>query len=243
MTTAYDGVPCAELAARLDAPGLLCLDEVGSVLDLVHDLAAEGAREGSVVLAEQQLRGRGRQGRPWLSPRGGGIWLGYLARPGREPASGVLALRVGLAVADALRGLGAEVRVKWPNDVYLDDRKLAGILCEARETWVAIGIGANVHGPLPAELDGGAATLAECLPDVSRVAVLERVVPRLHRLAQAAELTDGERRLFAELDWLRGRRIVEPLAGTACGVAADGALLVDTGRGTTRVTAGTVRAA
>lgn len=239
----YDGVPCADLAGRLAVPELVCLAEVGSVLDVVHERAAAGAPAGAMCLAEAQSRGRGRQGRPWLSPPGGGIWLGYLMRPGAHAATGVLALRVGLAVAAGLRALGADVRLKWPNDVYLDDRKLAGMLCEARRDWVAVGIGLNVRGRLPAELAGTAATLAESLPDVSRVRVLEAVVPRLHALTAAPELTGEERRRFAELDWLHGRRLLEPVVGTASGVAADGALLVETDGGTARITAGSVRAA
>ena len=247
MMPGYDGVPCAELAARLRSPGLLCLEEVGSTLDIVHELAAEGAPTGTVVLAESQQRGRGRQGRPWHSPPGVGIWLGYLVRMRRAPATGVLALRVGMAVAGVLRTLGAGVRLKWPNDVLLEDRKLAGVLCEARETrgnrWVAVGIGMNVHGPLPANLERSAVALEEWLPHVRRVSVLERLLPALQRLDPAPELTPGECARFAELDWLRGRTVAEPLRGTACGVAPDGALLVQTGQGTLRITGGSVRAA
>ena len=247
MTATYDGVPCIELAARLRTPGLLCLDEVGSTLDVVHELAGEGAPAGTVVVADAQTRGRGRQGRPWHSPAGTGVWLGYLVRARGEPPTGVLALRVGMTVADALRTLGPTVRLKWPNDVLLDDRKLAGVLCEARETrgdrWVAVGIGMNVHGPLPAALGRSAVALEEWLPHVRRVDVLEALLPPLQRIALDPELSPAECERFADLDWLRGRVVDEPLQGTACGVAPDGALLVRTVSGTSRVTGGSVRAA
>jgi BirA family biotin operon repressor/biotin-[acetyl-CoA-carboxylase] ligase len=157
----YDGVSSQALAARLETPLLLCVDEVPSVLDLVHELAADGADAGWVVLSDTQTAGRGRQGRRWVSPRGAGIWLGYLFRPGHTLEGGVLSLRVGLTAARALDALGVAVSIKWPNDILLSDRKLAGVLCEARGSgptgWVAIGIGMNVCGPV--------------LPEVADVAV------------------------------------------------------------------------
>jgi BirA family biotin operon repressor/biotin-[acetyl-CoA-carboxylase] ligase len=243
----YDGLTPDELARRTGAPQLLVLGEVTSALDVLHDLAAEGAPSGAAVLADVQTRGRGRQGRSWHSPAGQGIWLAYLVRPPVPLESGVLALRVGLAVAAALERLGARPRLKWPNDVVLDGRKVAGILCEARSTpaaevWVAVGIGMNVHGPLPAALTQGAITLDEAVA-VTRVAVLERLLPLLHELALAPRLDPTERRVYAALDWLRGRRLQAPAAGVARGIDADGALLVETDAGPRRVIAGSVELA
>lgn len=243
MNEPYDDCSCADLAARLRTPNLLCLARVTSTLDVVHELAAEDAPGGTTVLADEQTRGRGREGRAWHSPKGVGIWIGYLVRPVRGGVSGVLALRVGMAAAQAVRGLSVEARVKWPNDLLVGDRKLGGILCEARGGWVAVGLGMNVHGPLPGALRTSATVLDEHRPGVTRVAVLEALVPRLHGLPRGPELNDAERRLFAELDWLRDRALVQPIAGTARGITADGALLVETERGTTRLTAGSVRAA
>src|SRR5712692_9312198 len=98
----YDGLQPADLAARLRAPGCLSLASVTCTMDILHELAAEGAPAGTVVLADEQISGRGRQGRRWHSPAGNGVWLSYLSRPSHATESGVLALRVGLAVADAL---------------------------------------------------------------------------------------------------------------------------------------------
>ncbi len=243
----YDGVDAPELAARLRTPGLLCLAEVTSTLDLAHELAQEGAPAGTVVLADEQVKGRGRQGRHWHSPKGRGVWLGYIARPTARLESGVLALRVGLAVVEALGTLGCEAWLKWPNDVILADRKAAGVLCEARvagETgWIAIGIGVNVRGPLPQEITATATALDEHVRGMTRLAVLEALVPRLHGLAYEPTLSDTEREAYTRYDWLHGRTLLEPVAGTAQGIAADGALLVETPAGTTRVVGGSVRAA
>lgn len=246
--TAYDGVSQDELVRRLGAPRCLVLEQVSSTLDVVHELAEEGAPAGTVVLAEEQLAGRGRMGRRWLSPPGTGIWLGYLARPGCAVERGLMALRVGLAVMRALGDLEVAAELKWPNDVVASDRKLGGILCEARWSqrrvaWVAAGVGLNVRGPLPAELEDTAIALDEIRPDVSRVAVLERLVPRLHVLPDVAELTDEERATFARHDWLRGRRLTEPVVGTAMGIDREGALLVETEQGVERIVGGSVAAA
>lgn len=242
---AYDGVGPAELAARLKAPGCVSLTSVTSTLDLLHEMAAEGAPSGTVVLADEQVAGRGRQGRAWYSPRGRGIWLGYLARPRRAPEGGVLALRVGLTVVEVLETLGALAALKWPNDVVAGGRKLAGILCEARWSgvgpgWIAIGMGMNVYGPMPAALADQAVALDELVPGVTRLAVLERLVPRLHTLPETPTLSAAERDAYARRDWLSGRRVVRPLAGRARGVGEDGALLVETERGVERVWGGGV---
>lgn len=246
--TSYDGVVSGELERRLAVPRCVVRQQVSSTLDLVHALAEERAPAGTLVLAEEQLAGRGRMGRRWLSPHGAGIWLGYLARPGYAPEHGLMALRVGLAVVGALGDLEVVAGLKWPNDVVASDRKLGGILCEARwaerrVAWVAVGVGLNVHGPLPAALAGAAIALTELRADVSRVAVLERLVPRLHALPDAAQLTDEERAAFARHDWLRGRRLTEPVAGTALGIDRDGALLVETAHGVERIVGGSIAAA
>jgi BirA family biotin operon repressor/biotin-[acetyl-CoA-carboxylase] ligase len=241
----YDGVAPAELAARLRAPGCLALLSVTSTMDIVHELALEGAPAGTVVLADEQVAGRGRQGRRWLSPRGSGIWLGYLVRPARATESGVLALRVGLAVVDALAQNGALARLKWPNDILLHDRKVAGILCEARWSadrlaWVAVGVGINVYGPVPADIAPGAIALNEVVSAARRVPVLESLVPALHQLSDSPVLSEAEQQRYASADWLAGRRLSAPVQGTARGVDPQGALLVDSASGTSRVVGGSV---
>jgi BirA family biotin operon repressor/biotin-[acetyl-CoA-carboxylase] ligase len=244
----YDGVAHDELAVRLGVKRCLALESVASTLDVVHELAAAGAPDGTVVLADEQTAGRGRRGRSWQSPAGTGIWLGFLARPRAESERGVLALRVGLAVVESLEELGVQASLKWPNDVVVSDRKLGGVLCEARwaegrAKWVAIGIGLNVHRPLPPELTGRAIALDEVAAGATRLQVLERLAPRLGSLRDAPSLDDAELAAFERHDWLRGRVLEAPVAGTARGIDSDGALLVETETGVERILGGSVATA
>jgi BirA family transcriptional regulator, biotin operon repressor / biotin---[acetyl-CoA-carboxylase] ligase len=239
----YDGHAPDALAAHLRLPHLIVRAEVVSTLDDVHALAETGAPAGTIVLADAQTRGRGRQGRAWQSPAGRGIWLGYLVRAAAEPAA-LLGVRAGLAVARALGALGVAARVKWPNDVLVDGRKVCGILCETRwregtPRWSAVGIGINVHGPVAADLAGTAAALDAWGP-VTRVAVLERLMPHLRALPTGPVLDATEREEWDARDWLAGRRIVSPLAGVARGIAPDGSLRIETPDGMRSALAGHV---
>lgn len=242
-----DDIPANVLARRWGVPQCGVFRTLTSSLDAIHDVAAQGAPAGTVVVVEEQTAGRGRDGRTWRSPIGG-VWLGMLLRP-PVPVQGALSLRVGLVLADVvddLIGRGAPTRLKWPNDVLVHDRKIAGILCEGRwqgETlqWLGVGIGVNVANDIPAELAGRAIALHELLPDVRRIDVLDRLIPALVPLTtHHAPLTESECTAFARRDWLRGRQIRAPISGRAAGVRPDGALLVDTGAGTTMVREGHV---
>jgi BirA family biotin operon repressor/biotin-[acetyl-CoA-carboxylase] ligase len=243
-----DDIPPAALARRWGVPQCGVFRSLSSSLDAIHELGAQGAPSGTVVLAEEQTAGRGRDGRTWRSPPGG-VWLGMLLRP-PVPVLGALSLRVGLVLADVVDDLvgreASRARLKWPNDVLVDDRKIAGILCEGRWQgdalqWLGVGIGVNVANEIPAELAGQAIALRDLLPDVRRIDVLDRLIPPLMRLtAHSAQLTEFECTAFARRDWLRGRQIRAPIAGRAAGVRPDGALLVDTGAGTTMVREGHV---
>src|SRR5262249_45241127 len=148
-----DGHTGDQLAHRLGLPKVVAFDETTSTLDVAHVLGAEGALAGTLILADAQTAGRGRLGRSWTSERGAGIWLTMIERPSDVVAIEVLPLRIGLALANALDAFAVEtVSLKWPNDVYVAGRKLAGILVEARWReaaleWIAIGIGINVRPP------------------------------------------------------------------------------------------------
>lgn len=246
---ALDGVPAAELARRWGVPQCVMFRRLASTLDAIHDLGAQGAPQATTVLAEEQTAGRGRDGRTWHSPPGG-VWLGMLLRPERiQP--GAVSIRAGLAVADAVDALLGQpaARLKWPNDVLLDDRKLGGILCEGRwqgerHQWLAVGVGVNVCNPLPADVGQGAIALCERIPGVRRLQLLDRLVPALGRLAAGGPaLSPEECAAFAARDWLRGRRIRSPAAGRAGGLRPDGALLVDLGAGSIGVREGHVELA
>lgn len=197
---------------------------------MAHELAAGGAEAGTVVVADAQTAGRGRMGRTWRSEPGAGVWLTLVERPRDASALDVLSLRVGLALAPALDPFAeSRIRLKWPNDLYVGGRKLAGILIEARwregePEWVAIGVGINLRPPASEERATG------LVSGVTRDQVLDAIVPGLRAAAALrGPLTEAERRAFAGRDLAAGQRCREPAVGVARGIDASGALLVDVG--------------
>ncbi|MDQ6830000.1 MAG: biotin--[acetyl-CoA-carboxylase] ligase [Gemmatimonadota bacterium] len=223
----YDGRDAGELRALLDLPEVALFDDVPSTLDVAHGLAAGGASSGTLVLADAQSAGRGRNGRAWSSARGAGIWLTLIERP-RDPAAlQVLSIRLGLRAAAVLdRFAGERVSVKWPNDLFVGSGKLAGILVESRWRedridWVAIGFGVNVK--VPAGVDGAASLTA----GTDRVTVLAELVPALRAAASASgELSDREMAAWRTRDLAAGRSCSAPARGIVHGIDARGSLLV-----------------
>ena len=225
----YDGRAAASLSHLLDVPHLIVLDSTASTMDDAHGLASDGAPAGTLVIADRQTSGRGRAGRRWASESGQGIWMTLIERPNDAAAMDVLSLRLGLRAARALdRYAESPIRLKWPNDLYVSDGKLAGILVEARWRasrldWVAIGIGVNVRAPTDVE---NAASLE---PHADRVDVLAELVPALRAAAQArGALSAGELEEFAARDMAAGRTCVTPTSGRVRGITSAGELLVDT---------------
>jgi len=230
----YDGEGVDALARRLALPQVVAFDAIPSTMDIASELAADGAPAGTLVIANQQVRGRGRGGRSWTSRSGAGVWCTMLERVTATGGLEVLSLRVGLRVARALDPLApAAVGLKWPNDLYLQGGKLGGILVEtrwrgSRPEWTAIGLGINVREAV----HPGASSLG---PDVARLAVLDAVVPAIRAAAAAAgRLTARELAEFAARDVAAGRTCREPVDGVVAGVDEDGALRVETGSGTRR---------
>jgi BirA family biotin operon repressor/biotin-[acetyl-CoA-carboxylase] ligase len=231
-----------------EAPSrLIRLVRVPSTMDALHELAQAGAPPGTAVIAEEQTAGRGSRGRAWSSPRGG-LWVSVLARPASAGLE-LVSLRSGLAVVDALDrfGVGGELRLKWPNDLMLGDRKAGGILCEARWqgtalAWVVIGLGLNVANPPGEGLDAVATHLSSVRPGLTPAELAGPVIEALRGVdAAAGPLSAGERAHFARRDWLRGRALEAPVAGIADGLEPDGALRVRGADGTiATVRAGTV---
>jgi BirA family biotin operon repressor/biotin-[acetyl-CoA-carboxylase] ligase len=205
---------------------------VGSTSDVARELALAGAPHGALVTAGAQTAARGRQGRAWTTPPGTALALSMVLREG--PASGLVTLAAAVAVA---RACGSEAMIKWPNDVLLDGRKVAGILAEGRphEGWVVLGIGVNVAvrlEELPEELRDRAGTLGRAPDDVEPF--LGSLVAHLDVALSASD----EEVLTA---W-RGRDALlgEPIAwgdgesdGIARGVDDAGHLVVELADGTT----------
>ena len=157
--------------------------EVDSTNDVVTRAGRLGAEEGLTVFAESQRAGRGRQGRRWSSAPGLGLWFSVLLRPPRGTA-GPMALLAAAAVARAVEEtVGQPVGVKWPNDVLLDGRKVAGVLIETTDGLVVVGVGVNANHraeDFPPELRSRAGSLALSLGrPVDRVALAGRLLAHL----------------------------------------------------------------
>lgn len=237
----YDGHDAASLRALLDLPEVVLRESVTSTLDIAHSLGASGAPAGTLVLAEAQTAGRGRAGRTWASASGAGIWLTLIERPADAEAIELLSIRVGLRVAPVLeRHTDSPVSLKWPNDVYVGDGKLGGILVEARwrddrPDWVAIGVGINVR--LPNEVPAAASLRRR----TDRILVLAELIPAIRSAAAArGSLSDSELSRFAARDLAVGRRCTAPAVGTVKGIDAKGCLIVATASGEVAVRSGSL---
>lgn len=223
----YCGLSQADVTELTGVPRALLFEEVSSTMDVAHAAAKKGAPSGTLVLAERQLSGRGRGGREWISGPRAGIWLTLVERPGEGVPVELLSIRAGLALAPALdRFARAPVTLKWPNDLFVQGRKLGGILLEARwrdarPEWVALGVGINLTPP--GELDD-AAGLRE---DVTVRDVLAAMVPALRRAAaHRGPLSEADLEAFARRDFAAGKKCSEPAAGVVRGINDLGELLV-----------------
>jgi BirA family biotin operon repressor/biotin-[acetyl-CoA-carboxylase] ligase len=222
------------------------LDEVGSTSDVANQLALEGAEHGETVIAESQTAGRGRRGRSWVSPPGKNLYLSMVLRPDLPPQRAPeLTFVAALAVAETLGEANINARIKWPNDVEFEGKKIAGVLTELhaepeRISAVILGIGVNLNlqaSDLPAELRS-----------IATSALLVRGAPVPRALFTAALLTRLEHwydrhaeegfepvcSRWRELTSTLGRQVRvttggKEIVGTAQDVDETGALLVATG--------------
>ncbi len=240
---------------------LVYFDRVDSTNRLAGTHAERGAPEGFTVVADAQDAGRGRLDRAWHSPPGTNLYLSVVLRPAVAPqAVPSLALAAGLAVLRAVGVLCPHLHVglKWPNDLWLEGRKLGGILCEMRTELdrvhhAIVGIGLNVNtqaADWPADLAPTAISLRQALgKPVSRPLLLAEILRRFEDLYDHWQ-RDGLKPLLPELETfsvLSGRPVrvhdlAGDLAGTAVGLTPAGALLLEQPDGTRReVIAGDVR--
>jgi BirA family transcriptional regulator, biotin operon repressor / biotin---[acetyl-CoA-carboxylase] ligase len=231
--------------------------EASSTNDIAAAVAEQGGAEGSVVIADAQAAGRGRHGRTWSSPAGGGLYVSVVLRP-HEHAMQLLTIAAGVALVEGIQAAtGLATALKWPNDVMIPaavrgrDAKLAGILAEGGPSHVVLGFGINVSpAPYPADVAARATSLERELGRrVDRGALLIECL-----VALAARYDDVQRsHASGVLDAWRAHarpmlgRAVEWDArdgvrqGVAEGVDGSGALLVRSGDGTVRVISGEVR--
>ncbi len=207
-----------------------------STMHHARELARAGAEEGTLIIAEQQSAGRGRLERSWLSPAGG-IYMTLVTRPAVAPAQAPrMNLLAAVAVSDAIERLfGVPARVKWPNDVLIEGRKVCGILAEMEaETdavrFVNVGIGLNANMPI-ADVQEGAVSLFELLgAPVDRVRLVREIVAgvlsRLPRLTDVTTLDEWRTRAVTigrEVSVVTGDTRI---TGVAVDINSTGALLV-----------------
>ncbi len=211
-----------------------------------RDLALAGAGHGTLITADAQTAGRGRAGRTWSAALGETLLMSVVVCA-LEPRHALLPLAVAVAICEACEQTAAvETQIKWPNDIWIEGRKLAGILIEGRpqEGWAVVGIGLNVstsrEGFL-AELRETATSLALAAgkPAPDRTIVLDALLARLERWLEASATETLA--AWRSRDALEGRSISwERGEGTACGVDERGALLVQTAGGRVALDAGEV---
>jgi BirA family transcriptional regulator, biotin operon repressor / biotin---[acetyl-CoA-carboxylase] ligase len=251
-----------DLLARLGETRVIGRDirvfnETTSTNDVVEKLARDDVREGVIVFAESQTKGRGRMGRRWISPPGKGLWFSVLVRPPFPPDSATqLTVIAATAVARAIRDeTGLVPQIKWPNDILLNGKKAVGVLTELaaeldRIKHVVIGIGVDVNvTEFPAELQKIATSLAcEAGRAIDRPALAARILRELDR--DYTRICEGEFPNVAE-EWEQqcvtlGRRVrihagPRELTGRAEALDASGALLLRTDHGhLERITGGDV---
>ncbi len=223
------------------------LPEIDSTNTELMRRARAGQLEPVLLVAERQSAGRGRLGRQWESDAAGlgGTLTFSLGLPLTPADWSGLSLAVGLAVADSLH---PDVRLKWPNDVWLQDRKLAGILIETASVgevrYAVIGIGVNITPRDGAGLRTPPAALVELLPGVDAPAALERIALPLVHAVQGFVLQGFAplRAAFHARDCLYGKEVVcsDGVTGMARGVDASGALLVHTADGLKKISSAEV---
>lgn len=213
----------------------------------IKRLAAQGAEQGTLAVADIQNAGRGRLGRRWSAPGGTSVMMSILLRPSYTPSyAPMMTLIMGLSVAQACKAAGADVSIKWPNDAVINGKKICGILTEMSAVqdkieYAVIGTGINVNlREFPPELQKTATSLClELGHDFDRLEILDAVLIAFEknygRFLQTLDLSlikEDYERLLANKD--RQVRVLDPLGeyeGIARGINAQGELLVELNNG------------
>jgi BirA family biotin operon repressor/biotin-[acetyl-CoA-carboxylase] ligase len=238
---------------------ITCYRSIGSTNDVARELAAQGAPEGTLVIADEQTAGKGRLGRRWLAPSGTSLLISLLFRPDLAAHQAQrLTMICSLAVVEAIEAVtGLAAAIKWPNDVVVQGKKVGGILTELGATgerldYAVVGLGLNVNldfGAVEAigELAATATSLSQELGrEVSRLALLWRILENVESRYQRLQAGDVPRDEWASrLVTLHNHVVVDTpqgvVEGWAEGVDADGALVLRTNCGERqRVLAGDV---
>jgi BirA family biotin operon repressor/biotin-[acetyl-CoA-carboxylase] ligase len=225
--------------------------EIDSTNNVAKKLAEEGAKEGTIIIAETQTRGRGRRGKQWISPAGG-VWMSIILRPQIPPSEAPqLTLMTGVAVAETIKKFGLDVGIKWPNDILIGSRKVCGILTEANAKFstldyvvVGIGIDANVNTEnFPSDIQKSATSLKKELNEDIRGPELVQEFLKIFEDTYN-EFKEGS---FPEIlgEWRRMSKTIgsyvevrkqlgKIVRGEAVGITNEGALILELDNGTLR---------
>ncbi|HRY47224.1 MAG TPA: biotin--[acetyl-CoA-carboxylase] ligase [Candidatus Paceibacterota bacterium] len=254
LISSPDRLHADDLLSRLDPPQIIGRDirvfqETSSTNDVVEKFGRDGVKEGVVVLAESQTKGRGRLGRKWVSQTGKGLWFSVLLRPDLRPSAATqLTAATAVALTEAIRqATSLQPDIKWPNDLLIGGRKIAGILTELSAELdhikhLILGIGLNVNqdsGDFPPEIRRTATSLrlaSGTMWDRADIAVailvqLDRIYHRIKKQQFGAIAEEYERQCLT-----LGHRVMiqtgsRTIQGRAESLDADGALLVRTQHG------------
>ena len=249
----WEGRPVDEWARRWGVPHVEAYDELPSTNERLRVLAEAGAAHFTVVTADGQTAGKGRGGKRWDSPRGMGLWISFLVRGDPEVPPTLVPILVGLAATRALTRLCPSLRpgIKWPNDIEVEGRKLGGILCEEAGTGaVVVGVGLNLRQGIE-DFDPGLKERAASMEmagcrGVRRSRVADELLSAARSLVNPppALLDERLRQEVRDRDILNGRTVRTDVGveGSAMGIAADGALLVEVDGRVEEIRAGSVMA-
>jgi BirA family biotin operon repressor/biotin-[acetyl-CoA-carboxylase] ligase len=230
----------SRLNTRLIGKKVYYFDTLSSTMDIAMKLGMEGAQEGTVVVAEAQTKGKGRLGRSWLSPKYKGIYFSLILRPQVLPQEcPLLTLLAAVSVVEGVRRKTAiDLQIKWPNDLLVHGKKVAGILTELKAetdgiSFIVIGVGINVNND-GKSLIPSASSLKECRKEeVSRVELLQEILRAIEEnytlfkeqgSAQIIEKWRNDNVTLGKRVKVIGRD--ELLEGDAVDIDADGGLLV-----------------
>ena len=244
------------LGTKIVGKSIVSYDEIDSTNDAVTQLGEKGAAEGTAVFAEFQKKGRGRLGRSWVSPKGRNILFSVLLRPSIPPQdTAKITLLAAISIVRTIEQMtGVKAGIKWPNDIYHEGKKLAGILTEMsaepdRVKFVTVGIGIDINSKAP-ELPDHSTSVSEMAGHaVSRLEFARALLKQLDRDYGRFKAGKFEElaRDWEELSVTSGRRVEatvlnRKIQGTAMGIDAEGALVIrsDTGM-QERVLAGDIR--
>lgn len=232
-------------------------ETIDSTNTKAKELAEQGAPSGTLVVANQQASGKGRRGRNWESPPNKGIFMTILLKPEINPNhASMLTLVTALAVAQAVNDVtGACARIKWPNDIVINGRKICGILTEMSAQFdyisnIVVGIGINVHNEsFPEELSQMASSLLlECGKKFHRALIIEKVLEHFEEYYEIFLETEDLSQLMGRYNALlvnygASVRVLDPqkpFEGKAMGITKKGELIVDTWEARRLVSSGEV---